>query len=114
MGDEELGPSIGLCASYVALVFGGFYFIFALKYYISTIIALIVLTRDANRVSSILKNEMGKSENIQGLPIDPFISIHLPFFNEINVARRVIQACIDIDYTNYEILVADDSADDTI
>ncbi len=114
MGDEELGPSIGLCASYVALVFGGFYFIFALKYYISTIIALIVLTRDANRVSSILKNEMGNSENIQGLPIDPFISIHLPFFNEINVARRVIQACIDLDYTNYEILVADDSVDDTI
>lgn len=45
---------------------------------------------------------------------DPFVSIHLPFFNEVNVARRIIQACIDLDYKNYEILVADDSRDETV
>ena len=45
---------------------------------------------------------------------EPFVSIQLPFYNEKNVAKRIIQACVDIDYSNYEILVADDSRDETI
>ncbi|MCD6479981.1 glycosyltransferase, partial [Candidatus Bathyarchaeota archaeon] len=45
---------------------------------------------------------------------EPFISIHLPFYNERNVARRIIEACLNLDYTNYEIIVVDDSTDETV
>jgi cellulose synthase/poly-beta-1,6-N-acetylglucosamine synthase-like glycosyltransferase/CheY-like chemotaxis protein len=44
----------------------------------------------------------------------PFISIHLPLYNETRVVDRLLEACTRIDYQNYEILVADDSTDETI
>jgi cellulose synthase/poly-beta-1,6-N-acetylglucosamine synthase-like glycosyltransferase len=85
--------------------------------------------KNGNRVNSILGNGLpgpfgrqiredngnpfnGALEN--GLTREPFVSIQLPFYNEKNVARRIIQACVDIDYSNYEIMVADDSRDETI
>ncbi len=43
----------------------------------------------------------------------PFVSIHLAFYNEENVAERVIEACLKQDYKRYEIIIADDSTDRT-
>lgn len=101
---------VGLAASYLALAFGGLYFIYALKYYASTLIALSVLNPENQlRGTLIQPTELG-----HGYPDQPFVSIHLPFYNEANVARRIIDACIDMDYVNYEVLVADDSRDQTL
>lgn len=108
---------IGLAASYLALTLGGFYFLYALKYYASSLVALTLfsLNQDKlpleNPVSRILA--LRNSEHIF-LGNEPWVSIHLPFFNELNVARRILEACIDINYTNFEVLVADDSRDTTI
>lgn len=44
---------------------------------------------------------------------EPFVSIHLPLFNEQNVARRLLTACTTMDYENYEVIVVDDSTDRT-
>ncbi len=46
----------------------------------------------------------------------PFVSIHLPFFNEKKVAERILKACTAMDYPreSYEIIVCDDSNDETI
>lgn len=44
----------------------------------------------------------------------PFISIHLPFYNEKKVANRIISACTSFDYPNYEVIVCDDSTDETV
>ncbi|MBU3957302.1 glycosyltransferase family 2 protein, partial [Patescibacteria group bacterium] len=44
----------------------------------------------------------------------PFVSIHLPFYNEKKVAERILEACTSMDYPNYEIVVCDDSTDKTI
>ncbi len=44
----------------------------------------------------------------------PFISIHLPLYNETRVVDRLLEACTRLDYQNYEVLVADDSTDETI
>jgi len=44
----------------------------------------------------------------------PFVSIHLPFYNEKNVADRILNACTNLDYENYEVIVADDSIDETV
>ncbi|MCX6648334.1 MAG: glycosyltransferase family 2 protein [Candidatus Bathyarchaeota archaeon] len=58
--------------------------------------------------------EEGRGEGKEDWRDMPLVSIHLPFYNEANVARRVIQACLAQDYPNLEVLVADDSRDDTI
>jgi len=43
----------------------------------------------------------------------PFVSIHLPFYNEKKVAERLLEACASMKYKNYEIIVCDDSTDET-
>jgi cellulose synthase/poly-beta-1,6-N-acetylglucosamine synthase-like glycosyltransferase/transposase-like protein len=46
----------------------------------------------------------------------PFVSIHLPFYNEKEVAERILKACTSMDYPGdcYEVIVCDDSTDETI
>ncbi|KPJ70705.1 hypothetical protein AMJ51_01185, partial [Microgenomates bacterium DG_75] len=44
----------------------------------------------------------------------PFVSIHLPFYNEKKVAERILEACTAMDYPNYEVIICDDSTDETI
>jgi cellulose synthase/poly-beta-1,6-N-acetylglucosamine synthase-like glycosyltransferase/CheY-like chemotaxis protein len=44
----------------------------------------------------------------------PFVSIQLPMYNETRVVDRLLEACTRLDYQNYEILVADDSTDETL
>lgn len=56
--------------------------------------------------------------NAHNLPIhldgQPFVSIHLPLYNEKRVVERLLTACTSLEYDNYEILVADDSSDETL
>jgi cellulose synthase/poly-beta-1,6-N-acetylglucosamine synthase-like glycosyltransferase/transposase-like protein len=46
----------------------------------------------------------------------PFVSVHLPFYNEKKVAERILKACTSMDYPGdcYEVIVCDDSTDETI
>jgi len=132
---------VGQIFSYTALAFGIFFFVFASKYYVAILLALFG-GRGGNgngnngkngnngghgRLRRFLsyfgrsQNNMGNGKELNGNRYwrgrggdEPFVSIQLPFYNEMNVARRIIQACIDIDYTNYEVLVLDDSRDETI
>jgi len=63
------------------------------------------------------KQENGKGSNgnnSNGIDHQPFVSIHLPFYNEKNVADRILNACTSLDYENYEVIVADDSIDETV
>lgn len=97
-----------MISSLVALACGLMFFVYAVKYYASILIALSMLGGRKQR-----ENE----ERNEG-PMDwrdaPLVSIHLPFYNEANVAGRVIQACLSQDYPNLEVLVADDSRDETL
>ncbi|HUW21059.1 MAG TPA: helix-turn-helix domain-containing protein, partial [Candidatus Bathyarchaeia archaeon] len=43
----------------------------------------------------------------------PFVSLHLPMYNEKRVAERLLKACSQIDYPSFEIIVVDDSTDET-
>src|SRR3989344_1341430 len=43
----------------------------------------------------------------------PFISIHIPLYNEKRVAERILRACLNFDYPNFEVIVIDDSTDET-
>ena len=44
----------------------------------------------------------------------PFVTVMVPTYNERNVVERVLRACLSLDYDNYEILVVDDSTDETL
>jgi len=44
----------------------------------------------------------------------PFVSIMIPTYNEKNVVDRILEACTNIDYDNYEVIVVDDSTDETV
>jgi cellulose synthase/poly-beta-1,6-N-acetylglucosamine synthase-like glycosyltransferase/DNA-binding NarL/FixJ family response regulator len=50
------------------------------------------------------------------LPPDrqPFVSVHLALYNEGRVVDRLLEACTSFDYENYEVIVADDSTDETV
>ncbi|KON30105.1 hypothetical protein AC482_04685 [miscellaneous Crenarchaeota group-15 archaeon DG-45] len=128
----------GQMLSYAALAFGIFFFIFASKYYMAILLALFGGARGNGNGENGGRNGHGwawralglfrrggdvpRYENNQREGIyrngrvedEPFVSIQLPFYNERNVARRIIQACVDIDYANYEVLVLDDSRDETV
>ena len=94
----------------IGILIGSFYSLYALKYYISSIIAFF-------KIKSIEKHSFHHEKSNRNQIKEhnlPFISIHLPFYNEENVARRILNACKEIDYPRYEILVADDSRDGTI
>ena len=50
-----------------------------------------------------------------GLTEDPpFVSILIPIYNEPNVVDRVLRACTGLNYKRYEVVVIDDSDDETI
>jgi len=129
---------VGQMFSFTALAFGIFFFIFASKYYVAILLALFGGARGNGNGGNGSRNNHGwagrflnhfrRGENLlqngnnrhgdkyqnNRTEDEPFVSIQLPFYNEKNVARRIIQACIDIDYTNYEVLVLDDSMDETV
>jgi len=44
----------------------------------------------------------------------PFVSVMIPVYNEPNVVDRILRACVELDYDNYEVIVVDDSTDETI
>jgi len=51
-------------------------------------------------------------EDVQ-LKEEPFVSIHLAFYNESKVADRILTACTHQAWPNYEVVVVDDSTDET-
>jgi cellulose synthase/poly-beta-1,6-N-acetylglucosamine synthase-like glycosyltransferase len=76
-------------------------FIYAIRYYIFTPVALSIPKGD-------VKGETDLDPNI-----DPFVSIILPLFNEENVVDRLLAACTSLGYPDYEVIVVDDSTDKT-
>ena len=44
----------------------------------------------------------------------PFVSILIPTYNEPNVIDRILKACTSLDYDRYEVIVVDDSDDETV
>mgnify|MGYP005840959709 CR=1 FL=1 len=45
---------------------------------------------------------------------EPFVSVHLATYNERFVIERLLVACTSFDYENYEVIVADDSTDESV
>jgi len=115
-------PQFGTVLSYIALALGIFFFIFACKYYVSILIVLFggMPAGDGNKQNADRNGnqELANAASLNEVPSEnaeePFISVQLPFYNEKKVARRILEACSNLDYSNYEVVVVDDSRDETV
>ena len=132
--------SIGSVFSLISLIFGMFFFLYSLKYYLTIGMVLSFSRRTTGETSGeggsfidrIFGREpdqhlkSGEYRNYRGggglqpdlgdvyLDRRPFVSIHLATYNEKRVVDRLLTAACSMEYDNYEVIVADDSTDETI
>lgn len=76
--------------------------LYAARYYFFTYIAVKAKAPAANTDSN-----PGHHNN------NSFVSVLLPVYNEKNVINRLLSFCTDFDYPSYEVIVIDDSTDET-
>ncbi|HLF36712.1 MAG TPA: glycosyltransferase, partial [Anaerolineales bacterium] len=121
----------------VALLCGGLFFFYGVKSYASVAIIMLSTSGPTGNGKPNGDGQKGRRSGLLGrlkgggrahpsrgsgggkpyrLPPEkqPFISIQLPMYNENRVVDRLLAACTQLDYQNYEVLVADDSSDETL
>ncbi|HKZ34677.1 MAG TPA: glycosyltransferase, partial [Patescibacteria group bacterium] len=139
----EPGTHLGLFFASIALLFGLFFFLYSIKYYL--VIASVlgyskefphenaprkegISQKIVHAIASFLGASNGSTPvtegvervglvaNIEQQKLDyfPFVSIHVATYNEKRVVNRLLTACTGQDYPNYEVVVADDSTDETV
>jgi cellulose synthase/poly-beta-1,6-N-acetylglucosamine synthase-like glycosyltransferase/transposase-like protein len=133
----------GLFFSCISLLFGMFFFFYSLKYYLTIAMVLSFSRRGKDKIEGFsgwlarvfsMPHTQTKHEVTQPIEIpaysngdglrgdvsdvlierQPFISIQVSTYNEKRVIDRLLTALTSMDYENYEIIVADDSNDETI
>src|SRR3989442_8441171 len=129
-GNASLLSWLGLELALVALGMGAFFFAYSLKYYLATATMLLLaffgpghkgtgpgekqglsdLVRIARRGWA-AQNSDGNRTKWLPLGYEPFVSIHIATYNEKGVVGRLLEACSKLNYTNYEVILVDDSTD---
>ena len=136
-GDNSLGVALSLAA----LVLGSLFFLYSVRYYLATLVMLLsslVLSSgngytngngsgnghgnghpnglmrlfrrgDGNRQA----NGNGNGNGHFDLGYEPFVSIHIATYNEERVIGRLLEGCAALEYGNYEVILVDDSTDQT-
>ena len=107
---------LGYGFAFTGLFLGAVFFAYAVKYYLSTVIVLI--TTLAFRRNGGNGNGNGKQYGLKnGYHIDlgyhPFVSVHVAAYNERRVIERLMVALSQLEYPEYEVIVVDDSTDDS-
>jgi cellulose synthase/poly-beta-1,6-N-acetylglucosamine synthase-like glycosyltransferase len=115
--------------AFTGLFLGALFFAYAIKYYLSTVIVLITSLatgRNGNGHNGNGHNGNGKHQaglarigngNGNGYHIDlgyhPFVSVHVAAYNERRVIERLLTALSQLEYPAYEVILVDDSNDDS-
>lgn len=126
--------------AFTGLFIGAIFFAYAIKYYVSTTIVLLTTlfvpsgrngngngngnghgTGDGSRGNGSRRsngiNRIGSNGNGNGYHIDlgyhPFVSVHVAAYNEKRVIERLLTALDQLDYPEYEVVLVDDSTDDS-
>jgi len=112
----SLLAGVGMVFAIAALGFGMFFFFYSLKYYISLAMVLSHSQNEGlddgpNRKSS----TTGLKANLDDVRLKkhPFVSVHVALYNEKHVVERLAKAVTSFDYPDYEVILADDSTDET-
>ena len=134
---------LGLTFASLALLMGSFFFLYSLKYYLTLALVLSfsqegkgegeigievrgkslvgwLLGLGGGRASEHRAANLTKAGGLEAnlehvkLTRHPFVSIHIPLYNEKNVVERLINASTSFDYEGeYEVILCDDSTDET-
>ncbi len=115
MAEAPLENKIGLAFASIALAAGSFFFLYSLKYYL-TLALVLGFSRHVGEGNGAGGDYRGGLQpNLEHITLErtPFVSIHLPMYNEKKVVNRLLTACTSMDYENYEVIVIDDSTDET-
>jgi 1,2-diacylglycerol 3-beta-glucosyltransferase len=121
--------------AFTGLFLGAVFFTYAIKYYLGTAIVLLTTLlaggrngngnggsragggRHARGLSRIARTGNGNG-NGNGYHIDlgynPFVSIHVAAYNEKRVIERLLTCLEQLDYPEYEVVVVDDSTDESV
>ncbi len=120
---SSLLQAIGLLLAFMALSAGMIFFGYSLKYYLAVSYLLLFTRKISQHQDMNEDSRQSIPEEIKpGIISDlsqvkltrhPFVSIHLPLYNEKRVVNRLLEAVTSMDYDNYEVIVADDSTDET-
>ena len=130
-GNASLLTWLGLELALVALGMGAFFFAYSLKYYLATATMLLlgffgpgrrangsVQSGDLANLARIhrrgwIANQHSNGNRTKWLPLgyEPFVSIHIATYNEKGVVGRLLEACSKLNYSNYEVILVDDSTD---
>jgi transposase-like protein len=129
---DALGRGFAL----LALTMGSLFLLYSMKYYV-TVALVLIFSRKINQVDSTAKDLLnldfsgsqdnlltsqtsigkrtGLLPNLSAIELErhPFVSIHIPLFNEKRVVNRLLEAVTSMEYDNYEVVVCDDSTDET-
>jgi len=111
---------VGYGLAFAGLFLGAIFFAYAIKYYLST--AMVLLT---TLVGGGQRNGNGHASGSgparisgNGYHIDlgyhPFVSVHVAAYNEKRVIERLLTALSQLDYPEYEVVVVDDSTDESV
>jgi cellulose synthase/poly-beta-1,6-N-acetylglucosamine synthase-like glycosyltransferase len=138
---QTLLARIGMFFAFTALACGMLFFLYSLKYYL-TIAVILSFSRSSKAeptrgsgLGAFFSKLFGISITVEdgephparapaiSLRLDlttiqleraPFVSIHVATYNEKRVIDRFLLAATSMDYPNYEVIVADDSTDETV
>jgi len=131
-GNSTLLSWLGLELALVALGMGAFFFAYSLKYYLATATILLLaffgpgrnrnggsqqerrfngLSRITRRGANGYGHHDGSGDGHLQLGYEPFVSIHIATYNEKRVVGRLLEACARLNYSNYEVILVDDSTD---
>ena len=110
---------LGYGFAFTGLFLGAVFFAYAVKYYLSTVIVLITTIAFGRNGGN--GNGNGNAKHHAGLKngyhIDlgyhPFVSVHVAAYNERRVIERLLVALSQLEYPAYEVIVVDDSTDDS-
>jgi cellulose synthase/poly-beta-1,6-N-acetylglucosamine synthase-like glycosyltransferase len=101
--------------AFTGLFLGAVFFAYAVKYYLSTVIVLITtLAFGRNGRNGNGKQRAGLKNGYHiDLGYHPFISVQVAAYNERRVIERLLVALSQLEYPEYEVIVVDDSTDDS-
>jgi cellulose synthase/poly-beta-1,6-N-acetylglucosamine synthase-like glycosyltransferase len=108
----------GVILAGLALLAGGIFFCYSIRYYVATIIVLasaapwLLRYRHQRREGRIAMARERDPSHLN-LGYFPFVSIQIAAYNEERVIGRLLEACERLDYPNYEVILVDDSTDRT-
>lgn len=114
----SLSVGIGYIFASAALFLGTFFLLYSFKYYISVSLVLIFSRHSLHKEGKEIKGNLTGNAlvpDVSDVTLDrhPFVSIHLPLYNEKRVVNRLLEAVTSMNYENFEVIVCDDSTDET-